>query len=193
VSLWWVPAANEMGGLSPSSTTVGGGGYGTSATGAVQFRDPLDARRSAQGQLGQAEYPDGYLGNIINRRQDRLLQAIKTRQTSASYQRGVHRGSKLDPSAYLWEGLDPGAGLRRESRAAIDEQGRYIVRRYGPHGDPVEVLAHQGKTTGLATPGDIGQKMDEARTAGVNPAANPIVVMDPVQARHMRKMLPRYR
>jgi hypothetical protein len=193
VSLWWVPAANQMGGLSPSSTTVGGGGYGTSATGAVQFRDPLDARRAAQGQLGQAEYPDGFLGNIINRRQDKLVSAIQTRQTSASYQRGVHRGSKLDPSAYLWEGVNPDAGLRRESRAAIDEQGRYIVSRYAPQGNPVEVLAHEGKTTGLATPGDIGQKMDEARAAGVNPAANPIVVMDPVKASHMRKMLPRYR
>jgi len=194
MSLWWVPAANRMGGLSPSSTTVGGGGYGSSATGAVQFRDPLDARRAAQGQLGQAEYPDGYLGNIIDRRSDKLIPAMQ-RLTDASYQRGVHKGSKIDPGNYTWEGMGPDDGLRRESRAQIDEQGRYIVRRFAPHGNPVEVLAHQARehTGGLATPGDIGAKMDEARAAGVNPAANPIVVMDAVHAQHLRGMLPRYR
>jgi hypothetical protein len=183
---WWVNEGGYPGILAGSNYGTGGN---QTAAGGVQFRGPLDAARAAHGKLPQAEYPDGYLGNIINRRGDRLLESVSNRLTEQSYQRGVHKGSRISPKSYFWpQGeIQPDAGLERQ--AAAMRVGHVIpVMRSAPVGNPVEMLAHQGRTSGMASPGMLGQKMQEAREYGVNPAFNPIVVQD----QHLRRMVPRY-
>src|SRR3954470_11123771 len=77
------------------NTAVGAGG--------TPYRSALDATRSAApGFTPDAEYPDGYLGNIQSRREDRLLSAVQSRLTNRSYQRGVHKGDKIGQEDYFW-------------------------------------------------------------------------------------------
>jgi hypothetical protein len=147
--------------------------------------------------LSQAEYPDGYLGNLIDRRGDKLVQTIQNRLTENSYQRGVHKGSRIDGRNYFWPDgeVNPDNGLERESQArrgSFNSGYTRQVKRFTPMGNPIEVLAHMGKTSGMATPGDIGNKMEEAREAGTNVVGNPIVIQDPIQVTNFEKMLPKY-
>lgn len=80
-------------------------------------RSELEAVRLGTGRAPQAEYPDGYLGTIRSRRDDRLLDSSKNRVNQRSYQRGVHKGERIDPSDYLWPlELQPDRGLRNEAR-----------------------------------------------------------------------------
>lgn len=116
----------------------GGGGHQ-----ALTYRSPLDARRSAGGapRVPQAEYPDGYLGNITDRRQDRLLKNVQNRLTQRSYQRGVHKGERVDPSDYQWTAdVNPMAALEAEARG----------ERWTQKGTPSERLAHLGKVNALS-------------------------------------------
>lgn len=86
----------------------------------MSFRDPLDARRAMQGQVPTAQYPDGYLGTIQSRREDRLLDSLKNRQNQRSYQRGVHKGEKVDPGDYMWPAeFGPMTGLERQARTGL--------------------------------------------------------------------------
>jgi len=51
------------------------------------------------------------------RRDDRLLDATKSRVNQRSYQRGVHKGERIDQSDYYWpKQLTPDRGLRNEKR-----------------------------------------------------------------------------
>src|SRR5437763_11635062 len=83
----------------PGSVVRANGGGGHQAIG---YRSGLDARRSAGGadRVPSAEYPDGYLGTITARRDDRLLKNVQSRLTERSYQRGVHKGERVDPQDY---------------------------------------------------------------------------------------------
>lgn len=59
---------------------------------------------------------DGYLGTIHSRREDRLLNALKTRVNQRSYQRGVHKGERIDPADYFWPpDFNPTNGLKAEA------------------------------------------------------------------------------
>jgi hypothetical protein len=77
-------------------TTTGGGGT------PVVPRGDLDFLRLGVGRTPSAEYPDGYLGTMRSRRDDRgmptdtLLDSLKSRQNQRGYQRGVHKGEVLD-------------------------------------------------------------------------------------------------
>ena len=186
---WWVNEGGFPGILSGSN--YGSGGGNTVAAGGVQFRGPLDAARAAGGRLPQAEYPDGYLGNIIDRHTDKLLQTVKNRLTAQSYQRGVHKGSRIAPQQYFWPEDYPEQGLARESQGV---RVGYVIQvpKNAPEGNPVELLAHMGKTSGMATPGEVGRKMQEARDYGVNPAMNPVVIQSPGQLQFYNRMVPRY-
>lgn len=84
----------------------------------LHFRDPLDARRSMMGnRMPQAEYPDGYLGTIVSRRNDRMLNSFKNRLTERSYQRGVHKGERIDQGDYFWpDQFNPQTAIRYEAR-----------------------------------------------------------------------------
>lgn len=89
------------------------GMYGTYTTvGGAGSRSELDGLRMGVGRTPQAEYPDGYLGNVKSRRGDRLLDSLKNRQNERAYQRGVHKGERIDPSDYFWpQALQPERGL----------------------------------------------------------------------------------
>lgn len=115
----------------------------------------LDAARMGIGRVPSAEYPDGYLGTIPTRREDRLLDSVKNRVNQKAYQRGVHKGERVDPSDYYWPmGLDPQRGLRNQRR--------------GIKTAPVEVMAppphlvNDGRADTVATePGRIDKKRRE--------------------------------
>ena len=89
------------------------GGYGGPVA-----RGELDAIRIGTGRVPSAEYPDGYLGTIRSRRDDRLLDSIKNRVGQKSYQRGVHKGERIEPSAYYWDmDFNADMGIKRQMKA----------------------------------------------------------------------------
>ena len=97
-------------------TTTGGGGT------PIVPRDKNDALRIGVGKTPSAEYPDGYLGTIRSRRDDKgkpyaasdtVLDSLKARQTQRGYQRGVHKGERIDPGEYMWpENFKPDRRLK---------------------------------------------------------------------------------
>ena len=83
-------------------------------------RGELDAIRIGTGRVPSAEYPDGYLGTIRSRRDDRLLDSIKNRIGQKAYQRGVHKGERIEASAYFWDReFNDQMGIKRQSRAKL--------------------------------------------------------------------------
>lgn len=184
-SNWWVPSQPFNG--SPGQATVGGGG--TYDAGVVQYRSTLDAKRAATGQLPYAQYPDGYLGTLSqDRRQDKLLDFVTEKLTERSYQRGVHKGEKIARTDYYWPAdADPMRRIKDEANY-IQTKNTKLVRRYTPRGNPVERLAHLGKTAGLSAP----EQMNLYKQYGVSMARNPIVISDPDSKARMQKMRPRY-
>lgn len=107
------------GGMYGTNTTYGGGGVPVA-------RSELDTSRMGVGRQPSAEYPDGYLGTIRSRRDDRgrpsstsdtVLDGMKNRVGQRSYQRGVHRGERIDPSDYYYpEGFEADRGIKRQMR-----------------------------------------------------------------------------
>lgn len=80
------------------------------------FHNDQDARRSMWRRTPEAMYPDGYLGTIRSRRDDRLLDSVKSREGERNYQRGVHKGERIDPTDYHWlPEWNPMTGLRNEA------------------------------------------------------------------------------
>lgn len=64
-----------------------------------------------------AEFPAGYLGTIRSRREDRLLDAVKTKIGDRSYQRGVHKGIQIEAQDYFWPvELQPDRGIRLQAQ-----------------------------------------------------------------------------
>jgi hypothetical protein len=109
------------GGMYGTNTVYGGGGVPVA-------RSELDFLRLGVGRAPQAEYPDGYLGTIRTRRDDRgrdssasdrVLNSLKVRVGQRSYQRGVHRGERIDVQDYYYpEGLDNARGIKRQMQAS---------------------------------------------------------------------------
>lgn len=99
----------------PGAASVYGQGGGYIVTGA---RDIMDAKRmAAAGYVPTAEYPDGYLGNVNSRREDRLFENVKHRVSNRSYSRGVHKGERIDPADYFWtDQVNPAIGLEYQKR-----------------------------------------------------------------------------
>jgi hypothetical protein len=172
---------------------VGGGG----STDVITPRDPMDAARMANQFAPGASYPDGYLGTIIDRREDKLLADVQGRLTDRSYQRGVHKGERLGQDSYYWTAdCNPDAGLQRQSMAQyVDQEGGMVMMtpRYAPTGDPVEKLTALGNSAALPPE----QQMQVAKQFGVDPAKNPLpmAMTDPDRVTQMqqRYMLPSYR
>jgi len=180
-SNWYVPSQPYNG--QPGQATYGGGG--SYRADAVQYRSSLDASRA-----GKAQYPDGYLGSLSqDRRQDKLMDAVQDQLNKKSYQRGVHKGEKIDKSDYFWDrasGITPMSGLEREARTARRTGDTISVQRFSPRGNPVERLAHLGKTAGLSPP----EQMNIYKQYGVSAAKNPVVISDPDAKARMQKMRP---
>jgi hypothetical protein len=105
------------------------GGQGTPVA-----RGDLDAIRIGTGRVPSAEYPDGYLGTIRSRRDDRLLDSIKSRIGQKAYQRGVHKGERIEPNAYYWDSeFNDQMGIQRQMKAKWDPQaGVYRIPRAAP-------------------------------------------------------------
>lgn len=185
-SNFWV--ANFPGGVGQPSAVVYGGGGADMLT----ARNPLDMKRMAAGFAPGASYPDGYLGTITDRRSDQNSAALASRMTSTSYQRGVHAGEKQPKGAYYWsEDMNPMMGLQRQQRAVlVDQEGAAVwsAPRQSVTGDPVEMLANDGKMAGKST-----RELEQAlRDRGGDPAKNPVTVVDPSRAARMRELLPRW-
>jgi hypothetical protein len=125
----------------PGSMTYAGGSGGFLLSGA---RDILDARRLMEtGHVPSAEYPDGYLGTIGagTRHQDRLLNNVGNRATQRSYQRGVHKGERIDVADYYWtDDVNPTAALQAQAR------GEKWTQRGSMIGSP---LVNDGKSSTL--------------------------------------------
>lgn len=178
---WYVPSQPYNG--QPGQATYGGGG----SADVLQARTPLDAKRMASG-LGFASYPDGYLGNITDRREDKLLEAVQEQLNKKSYQRGVHKGEKIAHTDYFWPAnSDPMRRIRAESRY-IQGENTMSVPRFAPTGNPVERLAHMGKTAGMSS----SETTALYRQYGVSQAKNPVVISDPSAKARMQRMLPSY-
>ncbi len=159
---------------------VGGGGSGPSSN--AGYRSVLDQSRSAANpaRTPQAEYPDGYLGNIRTRREDRLLKDVQSRLTQRSYQRGVHKGERVDPTDYLWDKsiIDPEAGLRAEAKGL----------KWTAKGEtPQNIINHMGKNH-LLSPEEMA---NVANGLGVN--QGPTTTVDPLRASKMSRLLPSYK
>ena len=154
----------------------GGGGWN-----ALSFRDGLDARRTMTGdRVPQAEYPDGYLGTIIDRRQDKVMQSIKGRLTQRSYQRGVHKGERVDPSDYFWsDDVNPEIGLEYEQRGL----------KWTAKGDVVERLVNGGKNA-VATPAEMAQL--KARL-GMPSESRDYDTVDPIRVERLKRLSPSWR
>jgi hypothetical protein len=110
------------GGMYGTNTVYGGGGVPVA-------RSELDFMRLGVGREPSAEYPNGYLGTIRSRRDDRgrlnsaseeVLNAVKQRVGQKSYQRGVHRGERIDPSDYYYPaGFEADRGIKRQMKGVV--------------------------------------------------------------------------
>jgi hypothetical protein len=133
------------------------GGYGGPVA-----RGDLDAIRIGTGRVPQAEYPDGYLGTIRSRRDDRLLDSIKNRVNQKSYQRGVHKGERIEPSAYYWSpDFNDQSSIKRQMKAKQVEINGVMVwttKKAGPDIRlvPAPHLVNDGKSNLVSdSPGTI--------------------------------------
>lgn len=151
------------GGMYDTATTYGGGGVPVA-------RSELDYLRMGVGREPQAEYPDGYLGGIRTRRDDRgrpnsaseqVLDSLKIRLGQKSYQRGVHRGERVDPQDYFYpDSMRPERGILRQMKAK-QVGNTLMASRFAPEFDmvPPPHLPNDGKANMRSNePGQIDEK-----------------------------------
>lgn len=141
----------------PGSLTSGGGGTSP-------HRDVLDARR--QGRAAPftpgATYPSGYLGTVPSRREDRLLDHLKVQLTKRPYnaERGIHKVDRIPIGDYTWpDWFNPQMGLK------LVAQGK----RFAPRGNPVEILAHEGKNN-IRSPAELDRIAKQYGYNGASPS-----------------------
>ena len=152
------------GGLYGTYTNYGGGGVPVA-------RGDLDFLRMGVGREPSAEYPDGYLGTIRSRRDDRgrpnstseqVLHGLQVRQTQRGYQRGVHRGERIDQNDYyLPAPLAADRGIKRQMAAA---RKGVPAQRFTPNINlaPAPHLPNDGKAGPLAK-SDAPYEMNQQR------------------------------
>lgn len=108
---------------------------------------------------------DGYLGTIRTRRDDRLLRSVQERVTERQYQRGVHKGERIDPGDYFWPpDFQPTNGLRAEAAGVRQAPLLTLSERY------------------LAT-----------EQQAIPRGANTLITMDPERRAVLARLLPRWR
>ena len=160
--------AGAVNNFSPSQNwqSLGAGGLNgynnQGGAGTPIARSDLDAIRMGTGRVPSAEYPDGYLGTIRSRRDDKLLDSVKNRVNQKAYQRGVHKGERIEPSSYFWA-PEFGAedGIRRQMRAVATYNNgvtTYLSERNAPdiRLTPAPHLVNDGKANTRADePGTI--------------------------------------
>jgi len=174
--------AGSVNNFSPSQNwqSLGGGGLNgynnQGGAGTPVARDTMDSLRIGVGRVPSAEYPDGYLGTIRSRRDDRLLDSIKNRVNQKAYQRGVHKGERIEPSMYYWpEQVHPMMGIERQMKARqvnINGAVVYQSERSAPQTSltPAPHLVNDGKANTQANqPGTIDERR-KAMMAYLKPA-----------------------
>jgi hypothetical protein len=160
--------------------SIGGNGYygynNQGGAGTPIARDEMDASRIGVGRVPSAEYPDGYLGTMRSRRDDRLLDSIKSRVNQKAYQRGVHKGERIEPSMYFYpEGLGLMTGIERQMSAVMDTSSGVRVWRTVRNAPQVQFtpaphLVNDGKSNIQAdAPGQIDERR-KAMLAYLRPA-----------------------
>lgn len=90
----------------------------------------------------EATYPDGYLSTIQSRRDQRLLNSLTARANQKSYDRGVHKGERVDPGDYF---LPPRMAM--DSRLAAPAEPAFplqYVARAAPQMSMNELLVVRG-------------------------------------------------
>ena len=137
------------GGMYGTNTGYGGGGVPVA-------RSELDFLRLGVGRQPSAEYPDGYLGTIRTRRDDRgrpgstsenVLDSLKVRITQRGYQRGVHKGERIDSAGYYYpDELRPERGILRQLNST--REGNVLMSKRNSdaqHLAPAPHLPNDGK------------------------------------------------
>jgi hypothetical protein len=108
----------------------------------------LDALRMNWRRTPEAQYPDGYLGTINTRRQDRILNGLKERESNRPYTRGIHKGERINGRDYFWPmefnlstGLEAQARGERFSPPGLGSDLQYerypTDRKVGPKRVPI--------------------------------------------------------
>jgi hypothetical protein len=168
-----------MGMGQPGTNNIAGGGGSPGGTTLSGYRSVQDARRAAAmpARTPQAEYPDGYLGNVNSRRDDKLLGHIQSRLTQRSYQRGVHKGERVDPQDYYWNDVvNPQAGLEAEAKGLKWTQ---------VGSTPMDQINHMGKNHMLA-PQDFDRIAD---SVGLQSPTE----LNPVRSAKLSRLLPTWK
>lgn len=172
-------AANNFS-ASQNWQSLGGNGFAgynnQGGAGTPVARDTMDQLRIGVGRVPSAEYPDGYLGTIRSRRDDRLLDSIKNRVNQKAYQRGVHKGERIEPSMYFWpQQFNAEMGIARQMKAQrVRSNGvtTYMSERNAPQVQltPAPHLVNDGKSNMMAEePGQINQRR-QSMMASLKPA-----------------------
>lgn len=137
----------------------------------IPFRNMQDAQLSGfDGFVPSAEYPSGYIGTIQSRREDRFLDNLKNQLNQRSYQRGVHKGEKINPTDYFWPSeLTELRGLAREAQVTYQpDNATYASPRNAPLGTPLEQMMASGGTQ--LPVGPRGRMQPPPAPGSVNPA-----------------------
>ena len=151
--------------------SLGGNGFygynNQGGSGTPIARSDLDAIRIGTGRVPSAEYPDGYLGTIRSRRDDRLLDSVKSKVNQKAYQRGVHKGERIEPSMYFWTPeFNADSGIQRQMRAKWDAAaGVYRAPKGAPEVrlTPAPHLVNDGKSNMRSdSPGSIDIRRADA-------------------------------
>ncbi len=105
------------------------------------FRSSRDKQLSMWRMTPEAQYPDGYLGETEGSRRQQRLVAAGGRPNQHSYQRGVHKGERIDPGDYswprefnLWSGLQAQAKGQRFSSVGAQPIQLTNDGKVGPRG-----------------------------------------------------------
>ena len=104
---------------------------------------------SGYGGSPDSAYPDGYLGTITNRRGDKL--GNLSRQNARSYDRGVHKGERINAGDYLWP-----SELNLMTGIKLEKQGK----KFSPPGAMPVQLTNDGKSGPRGIPRGI-QRADQ--------------------------------
>ena len=118
---------------------------------------------------------DGYLGTIRTRRDDRgrpgstsenVLDSLKIRITQRGYQRGVHKGERIDGASYYYpEGLENYRGIERQMKA-VHEGNTWVAKRNADNQKlaPAPHLPNDGKAGPTAkSDAPMGVNMNRAK------------------------------
>jgi hypothetical protein len=148
-------------------------GFGPASGPQPLIRDAMEAARLAWRRQPDAQYPSGYLATGTTRREDKVANAVWRNQKS--YNRGVHKGERIDMSDYLW----PDEFNLQSALVSQAAGQRYVSPAYVQ--EPVR-LTNDGK------PGP----RDEAGMLG-RPNTGVPVIPDPQRAKQLQRMRPTWR